>query len=915
MIDEFRNLRQILMKTPGRTPKTPSFFSDIDEDTSRKEQERKDKAAWECSDNSTILFKGSADERSTMTTSYTFDKVFGPTCRTEKVYEEGAKDVALSALSGINGNYVTSERDFVIKISALEIYNENVVDLLNPNNFSLRLLDDPEKGTIVDKLSEEVVKDVQHLRHLINVCEEQRKIGETSLNDASSRSHQIFRLTVESSSRETSGRVESFVASLNFVDLAGSERASLTHAVGARLKEGCHINRSLLTLTTVIRKLSFFGDCSAGKRNCHIPYRESKLTRILQPSLGGNARTAIICTMSPASSHVDQSRNTLLFATQAKEVTNSAQKEVARLEAELRTPDSSSSSCSEFLLRQKIQKIGDISECLTGWAYSKSRINNWDNRMVMEMEMEEIKQQRDLAQSQLLELRKEVQQEEMESDPLESSQRVAKCLSFSGKNRQLVGKASTKDITRGLEGGPVPSRSGGFTLMNEIRKHEQLQKQLGEELKQALEVLRKVVACHQLGNEGAAETISQLLSEIKDVHTGNPADEVHEVDDVTSNPNLKEEITRLNSQGNVITTLEEQLENVHKYIDKLGSSLPHNDLAAPKLKPQSRTSRVKKILPLALSSSINRQHMMRSPCSPPPQMVISVAIENRVPGNDGVALRESTKVTPTETDSEGISSHQSGSVTIRKIHKMFKTATEENMRSIKAYVTDLKERVAKLHFQKQILVRKVLELEDEDDYDDELPEDSVASWPSEFEDLRKKIVMLWHLCHVSIIRRTQFYLLIRGDPADKIYMDVELRRLTWLEQHLFELGNASPALLGDEPAVSVAMSIRALKQERESLAKRVNSQLKTEERESLYRKLEIPPSGKQRRLMLVNKLWTDPYNMHHVQESAEVVAKLIGFYISDGQISKEMFELHFNPPMDKRSWFFGWNAITDFLHL
>ena len=77
------------------------------------------------------------------------------------------------------------------------------------------------------------------------------------------------------------------------------------------------------------------------------------------------------------------------------------------------------------------------------------------------------------------------------------------------------------------------------------------------------------------------------------------------------------------------------------------------------------------------------------------------------------------------------------------------------------------------------------------------------SWPLMFEDQRKQIIMSWHLCHVSIVQRTQFYLLFRGDPADQIYMEVEIRRLTWLEQQLAELGNANPALLGDEPAGSI----------------------------------------------------------------------------------------------------------------
>ncbi|KAF2287076.1 hypothetical protein GH714_038040 [Hevea brasiliensis] len=145
-------------------------------------------------------------------------------------------------------------------------------------------------------------------------------------------------------------------------------------------------------------------------------------------------------------------------------------------------------------------------------------------------------------------------------------------------------------------------------------------------------------------------------------------------------------------------------------------------------------------------------------------------------------------------------------------------------------------------------------------------------------------------------------------------MEVELRRLSWLEQHLSELGNASPALLGDEPAGSVSSSIKALKQEREYLAKRVSSKLTAEEREMLYAKWEIPPVGKQRRLQLVNKLWTDPLNMKHVEESAQIVAKLVGFCETGEHFSREMFELNFVNPCDKKTWM-GWNLISNLLHL
>lgn len=84
------------------------------------------------------------------------------------------------------------------------------------------------------------------------------------------------------------------------------------------------------------------------------------------------------------------------------------------------------------------------------------------------------------------------------------------------------------------------------------------------------------------------------------------------------------------------------------------------------------------------------------------------------------------------------------------------------------------------------------------------PDRSPLPWHILFDQQRKQIIMLWHLCHISLVHRTQFFLLLGGDPSDQIYMEVELRRLTRLEQHLAELGNASPALLGDEPAGSVS---------------------------------------------------------------------------------------------------------------
>ncbi|KAF3446738.1 hypothetical protein FNV43_RR11918 [Rhamnella rubrinervis] len=407
-----------------------------------KELARNEASDWECINNNTIAFKNSLPDRSVVPSAYSFDRVFGCDCPTEQVYEEGAKDVILSVLSGINStvfaygqtssgktytmsgitklavsdiyNYIEKHKDteFVMKFSAMEIYNEAVRDLLSSDTTPLRLLDYPEKGTVVEKLTEEVLRDSNHLHELLSLCEAQRKIGETALNEASSRSHQILRLTIESSAREYGGSEmkRSLAATVNLVDLAGSERSSQALSAGTRLKEGSHINRSLLSLGTVIRKLS------KGK-NGHIPYRDSKLTRILQNSLGGNARTAIICTLSPAHSHVEQSRNALFFASCAKEVTTNAcvnvvvsdkvlvmqlQRELAKLETELRNFTSNSTTRdSAALLKEKELLIQQ-----------------------MDKEIKELTLQRDLAQSQVRTMLKPVEGDQIsrvDNPGLESS--------------------------------------------------------------------------------------------------------------------------------------------------------------------------------------------------------------------------------------------------------------------------------------------------------------------------------------------------------------------------------------------------------------------------------------------------------------------------------------------------------------
>ncbi|KAK8280028.1 hypothetical protein V6Z12_D09G149000 [Gossypium hirsutum] len=206
----------------------------------------------------------------------------------------------------------TPNREFLLRVSYLEIYNEVVNDLLNPAGQNLRIREDAQ-GTFVEGIKEEVVLSPAHALSLIAAGEEHRHVGSTNFNLLSSRSHTIFTLTIESSPYGENSEGEAVnLSQLNLIDLAGSE-SSKVETTGIRRKEGSYINKSLLTLGTVISKLT-------DGRATHIPYRDSKLTRLLQSSLSGHGHVSLICTVTPSSSNSEETHNTLKFAHRAKHI-------------------------------------------------------------------------------------------------------------------------------------------------------------------------------------------------------------------------------------------------------------------------------------------------------------------------------------------------------------------------------------------------------------------------------------------------------------------------------------------------------------------------------------------------------------------------------------------------------------------
>ena len=200
-----------------------------------------------------------------------------------------------------------------IKISYLQIYNENLSDLLKPDRSNLSIREDKKRGIFVDGQSEWQVKGAEEVFEMIERGGMSRPTASTKMNELSSRSHAMFIITIERQFEED-GYKRTQVGKLNFVDLAGSERLRVTGATGKRLEECKKINRSLAALGNVISALS------SKKERCHIPYRNSKLTRLLEDSLGGNCKTIMMAMISPAIESFNESISTLKFASRAKNI-------------------------------------------------------------------------------------------------------------------------------------------------------------------------------------------------------------------------------------------------------------------------------------------------------------------------------------------------------------------------------------------------------------------------------------------------------------------------------------------------------------------------------------------------------------------------------------------------------------------
>ncbi|KAL5466847.1 hypothetical protein EMCRGX_G030998 [Ephydatia muelleri] len=211
--------------------------------------------------------------------------------------------------------------EFLCKCSFLEIYNEQVFDLLDPASVGLHLRENMKRGVYVDGLTEQSISSAKDAYQALSVGWLNRRVASTSMNRESSRSHAVFTITLESKKKDKKDGVPMFkTALLNLVDLAGSERQRDTQAAGVRLKEAGSINKSLSALGNVIMALV---DITHGKTR-HVHYRDSKLTFLLRDSLGGNARTHLIANIHPSARCFGETLSTLNFARRAKMIQNKA---------------------------------------------------------------------------------------------------------------------------------------------------------------------------------------------------------------------------------------------------------------------------------------------------------------------------------------------------------------------------------------------------------------------------------------------------------------------------------------------------------------------------------------------------------------------------------------------------------------
>lgn len=283
---------------------------------------------------------------------FSFDNIFSPDVSQQEVYQKSALPIVNSILEGFNGTILAygqtssgktftmqgdldnekthgiiprtiddlfdaimkspDEIEFTVKVSYFEIYMEKIKDLVDTTRVNLNIREEKSLGIYVEDLSEYYVSSKEEIIEIMKIGAENRTQASTNMNLTSSRSHSIFTINIHQQNKKDGSAKNS---KLVLVDLAGSEKISKTGATGLTLEEAKTINKSLTTLGMVINSLT-------DGKSTHVPYRESKLTRVLQESLGGNSKTSLIITCSPSIYNESETLSTLRFGNRAKNIKN-----------------------------------------------------------------------------------------------------------------------------------------------------------------------------------------------------------------------------------------------------------------------------------------------------------------------------------------------------------------------------------------------------------------------------------------------------------------------------------------------------------------------------------------------------------------------------------------------------------------
>lgn len=470
--------------------------------------------------------------------TFSFDHVFGDSSKQLDVYNQVARPIVEYVMQGYNGTIFaygqtgtgktfTMEGDrsaaqlkglipnsfahifgqiaksdgkstFLVRVSYLEIYNEEVRDLLAKDQGKrLEIRERPDIGAYVPGLSTFVANTADDMDKVMTLGNRSRSVGATLMNEQSSRSHAIFIVTVECSEEDSSGIRHVTVGKLNLVDLAGSERQSKSGASGQRLKEAVKINLSLSTLGSVISAL-------VDGRSAHVPYRNSKLTRLLQDSLGGNSKTVMVATVGPAEYNYDESLNTLRYATRAKKIQNSARINEDPKDALLRQFQQQ----IEELRRQLHETSGGSSggESASAGSGDEGSSRRESGRRPSHAQLTEMRAQL-MADRQRLEEESNMASEERErlqQQVLAHEKELARAKRTHGRLARKLNQLQSKIIV------------GGVNLLEKAAEQQQLLEQSAHQLqlrRSKEEQLREALKQKQAEREGMEERFSSLQEE------------------------------------------------------------------------------------------------------------------------------------------------------------------------------------------------------------------------------------------------------------------------------------------------------------------------------------------------------------------------------------------------------------------